>query len=135
MNILNNDPKYRLIRSYFKALEINNAEAISNLFSSTAKLTRPDQTYSYPYGVIGRDKIKKYWSKLFSEYNFSEFSIKEIEKVNEDNSFVVQHTGKMKLLNKLGENKILSFSSFVFNDQGKIEKFVEIFYPLVKTEL
>ncbi|MCB4806642.1 hypothetical protein LG651_00150 [Tamlana sp. 62-3] len=127
--------KHKLIESYFNALKVNNATILTDLFSPNAMMSRPNQAFDYPYTLIGKDKINQYWNKIFSEYNISDLTIKEIEKVNERNTYIIKHVTNIKTLNKPIESKTLSFTSLVFDSDNKIEKFVEIFYPLTKIKI
>lgn len=127
--------KHELVHSYFNALKVNNATILTDLFSPNATMSRPNQAFNYPYTLIGKDNINQYWNKIFSKYNISDLTIKEIEKVNERNTYIIKHITNIKTLNKLIETKTLSFTSLVFNSNNKIEKFVEIYYPLNKMKI
>ncbi|KJD32558.1 hypothetical protein PK35_10150 [Tamlana nanhaiensis] len=129
------ETKISIIKSFFNALENKNSKELVELFSNNAKFTRPQNSLEFPYCITGKEHIKNYWNSTFKNYGFSNFTIEEVNRNAASDTVMVKYIVDMIFKTDATVNKTLTFASFVFNKNGKIEKYVEIFYPLVKTAI
>ncbi|WP_289154183.1 nuclear transport factor 2 family protein [Porticoccus sp. W117] len=119
------------VRIFFKYLEQEDIPALVNLFAEDGVQINPYTGGVFPSGAVGREELLKYWAPVPGYFDGMIFPVEEILATEDPNIVFVRYQGKMKLKNGAGiyENKY--YSTFRFNDEGKITEYVEIFDPVV----
>lgn len=120
-----------LVRAFFKALENENANEVAELFAENAKHINPYHSGIFPEGAEGKEAIRDYWSPVFPNFDGMTFPIDEIYAMEDPNIVFVKYEGNIKLKNDAGTYNNDYYSTFKFNDDGKITEYVEIFNPIV----
>ena len=119
------------VKAFFKALENENVSDLVALFAEDGKHINPYHTHIFPQGATGKTEIANYWTPVFPNFEGMEFPIQEIYTMENPNMIYVKYTGNIKLKNNVGVYKNQYYSTFKFNDEGKITEYVEIFNPIV----
>ncbi len=117
--------------AFFKALEAENAEQVAELFSDNAKHINPYHSGLFPEGANGKEGIQSYWEPVFPNFDGMTFDIQEIYAMDDANMVFVKYKGNIKLKNDAGVYSNNYYSTFKFNNEGKITEYVEIFNPIV----
>ncbi|WP_082026760.1 nuclear transport factor 2 family protein [Flammeovirga sp. OC4] len=117
--------------AFFRALEAENAEQVAELFSNDAKHINPYHSGIFPKGANSKEGIKSYWEPVFPNFDGMTFHIKEIYSMDDGNRVFVKYRGYINLKNNAGVYSNDYYSTFKFNDEGKITEYVEIFNPIV----
>lgn len=118
------------VKAFFKALENENANGVANLFTEDAKHINPYHSDIFPKGANGKEAIKNYWEPVFPNFDGMTFPIEEIYAMEDPNIVFVKYTGNIKLKNNAGVYSNNYYSTFKFNNEGKIIEYVEIFNPI-----
>lgn len=118
------------VRSFFDALTSENAEAVANLFADDAKHINPYHSGIFPTGANGKEGIQKYWEPVFPNFDGMTFTIQEIYAMEDPSIVFVKYQGDIKLKNNAGVYSNDYYSTFKFNNAGKITEYVEIFNPI-----
>ncbi|MBD0403035.1 nuclear transport factor 2 family protein [Flammeovirga sp. EKP202] len=116
---------------FFRALEAENAEQVAALFSNDAKHINPYHSGIFPKGANSKEGIKSYWEPVFPNFDGMTFHIKEIYSMGDGNRVFVKYKGYINLKDNAGVYSNDYYSTFKFNDEGKITEYVEIFNPIV----
>lgn len=119
------------VKAFFKALEAENADQIANLFAENAKHINPYHSGIFPEGANGKEAIKAYWKPVFPNFDGMTFPIEELYAMEDPNIVFVKYKGNIKLKNNAGVYSNDYYSTFKFDDNGKIIEYVEIFNPIV----
>nr|BFF38495.1 hypothetical protein BACY1_03000 [Tenacibaculum mesophilum] len=119
------------VRRFFNALTAENAETVANLFAEDAKHINPYNSGIFPTGANGKEGIKNYWEPVFPNFDGMTFDIEEIHAMEDPNMVFVKYKGDIKLKNNAGVYSNDYYSTFKFDDNGKITEYVEIFNPIV----
>lgn len=117
------------VKTFFNALTAEDANAVSNLFSEDAKHINPYHSGLFPTGANGKEAIKNYWEPVFPNFDGMTFPIDEIYAMEDPNIVFVKYTGNIKLKNG-GTYSNDYYSTFKFDNDGKITEYVEIFNPI-----
>lgn len=117
--------------AFFKALENENVDAIVELFADNAKHINPYASGLFPAGANGKEEIRAYWTPVFPNFDGMKFPVEYIYATEEPNFIIIKYTGKIKLKNNAGIYENNYYSTFRFNNDGKIIEYVEIFNPIV----
>lgn len=118
-------------RAFFKALEDENVDALVGLFADNAAHINPYHSGIFPEGANGKEGISAYWTAVFPNFDGMTFPIEEMYAMEDPNIVFVKYTGNIKLKNDLGVYSNDYYSTFTFNDDGKIIVYVELFNPIV----
>ena len=118
------------VRAFFKALEDEDAEAIANLFAENATHINPYHSGIFPQGADGREAIRKYWTPVFPNFDGMQFPIETMYAMEDPRMVFVKYTGNIKLKDGAGTYSNQYYSTFKFDDSGKIVEYVEIFNPI-----
>lgn len=118
------------VKAFFRALENENATEAANLFAENAKHINPYHSDIFPKGANGKDSIKKYWEPVFPNFDGMTFPVDEIYAMEDPSIVFVKYTGNIKLKNDAGVYSNNYYSTFKFNEEGKITEYVEIFNPI-----
>lgn len=119
------------VQAFFKALEAENVDELVDLFAEDAKQINPYHSGIFPTGANGKEEIKKYWTPVFPNFDGMTFPIEEIYAMEDPTMVFVKYTGNIKLKNNAGTYRNHYYSTFKFNENGKITEYVEIFNPIV----
>lgn len=119
------------VKAFFKALESENADAVANLFAEDAKHINPYHSGLFPQGANGKEAIRAYWTPVFPNFDGMTFPIKEIYAMEDPTIVFVSYIGNIKLKDNVGVYTNDYYSTFKFNNNGKITEYVEIFNPIV----
>lgn len=118
-------------RAFFKALENENVDALADLFAEDAEHINPYASGIFPEGAKGKEAIRKYWSPVFPNFDGMTFPIDELYAMEDPSIVFVKYTGRINLKNGAGTYENNYYSTFRFNEEGKITEYVEIFNPIV----
>ncbi len=118
-------------RAFFKALESENLDILVNLFAENALHINPYHSDLFPKGAKGRQGIRAYWRPVFPNFAGMTFHIEEIYAMENPNFVFVKYKGDIKLKNDAGVYSNDYYSTFKFDQAGKIIEYVEIFNPIV----
>ena len=118
-------------RAFFQALTSENADEVADLFTSDARHINPYASGIFPEGANGKEAIRNYWAPVFPNFDGMEFPIDEIYAMEDPSIVYVKYKGVIKLKNNAGTYENDYYSTFKFNDEGKITEYVEIFNPIV----
>jgi ketosteroid isomerase-like protein len=117
-------------RQFFKALEEENLDTLVSLLAENAKHINPYHSDLFPTGADGKEGIRAYWQPVFPNFDGMEFPIEEIYAMENPNMVFVKYKGIIKLKNNAGYYKNDYYSTFKFDEAGKIIEYVEIFNPI-----
>ena len=85
----------------------------------------------FPERATGHEEIKAYWTPVFPNFDGMEFPIEELYALEDPNITFVKYIGRIKLKNDAGWYENNYYSTFKFDEKGKITEYVEIFNPIV----
>ena len=118
------------VKKFFKALEDENVDELVELFADDAKHINPYHSGIFPEGAQGKDGIRAYWTPVFPNFDGMTFPIETIYAMEDPNRIFVKFKGNIKLKKDEGVYSNDYYSTFRFNDEGKILEYVEIFNPI-----
>jgi ketosteroid isomerase-like protein len=119
------------VKAFFNALTNEDANAVANLFAKDGKHINPYHSGLFPTGANGKEEIKNYWKPVFPNFDGMTFPIDEIYAMEDPNIVFVKYTGNIKLKDDAGTYNNDYYSTFKFDDNGKIIEYIEIFNPIV----
>lgn len=119
-----------LVKSFLKALEREDAKAVSQLFAQDGKHINPYHSGIFPKGAEGREAILQYWSPVFPNFDGMEFPIEELYAMENPSKVFVKFKGKIKLKNNAGFYENDYYALFTFNTKGEITEYIELFNPV-----
>lgn len=119
------------VKAFFKALEVEDANAVASLFAEDGKHINPYHSGLFPTGAEGRKGIIEYWAPVFPNFDGMTFDLHELYAMEDPNIVFVKYTGNIKLKNDSGVYSNNYYSTFKFNDAGEIVEYVEIFNPII----
>ncbi|MCK8520129.1 nuclear transport factor 2 family protein [Aquimarina sp. D1M17] len=119
------------VKAFFRALEEENVDALVDLFANEGKHINPYDSGLFPKGANGQEEIRAYWTPVFPNFDGMSFPIEEIYAMEDPRMVFVKYTGNIKLKNSESVYSNNYYSTFKFNDHGKITEYVEIFNPIV----
>ena len=119
------------VKAFFDALTAEDANAVANLFAEDAKHINPYHSGIFPEGANGKEAIRAYWEPVFPNFDGMTFPIEVFYAMEDPNIVFVKYKGNIKLKNNAGVYSNDYYSTFKFNDDGKIIEYVEIFNPIV----
>lgn len=117
--------------AFFKALESEDVNKVAELFSEDAVHINPYSSGIFPEGAKGKDGIRAYWEPVFPNFDGMTFDISDIYAMEDPNIVFVKYKGDIKLKNNAGVYSNDYYSTFKFDNEGKITEYVEIFNPIV----
>ena len=119
------------VQAFFNALEKEDVRALVDLFSENARHINPYHSELFSEGAEGKEGIRAYWSPVFPNFDGMTFPIEEIYAMENPDIVFVKYTGNIKLKNNAGIYSNNYYSTFKFDEAGKIIEYVEIFNPIV----
>ena len=118
------------VKAFFKALEDENIYTLVDLFDNEGKQVNPYHSNIFPKGANGKDEIRNYWVPVFPNFDGMRFEIEELYAMEDPNIVFTKYTGSITLKNNSGIYSNNYYSTFKFNNEGKIIEYVEIFNPI-----
>jgi ketosteroid isomerase-like protein len=115
---------------FFEALEKEDANALVELFAEDAVHINPYSSGLFPEGAQGKEAIREYWTPVFPNFDGMRFIVEYIYATENPNLVFIKYKGKIKLKNGAGVYDNDYYSTFKFNEAGKIIEYVEIFNPI-----
>ncbi|MDC1105210.1 nuclear transport factor 2 family protein [Prolixibacteraceae bacterium] len=117
--------------AFFKALEAESVDQVVALFAENGKQVNPYNAGIFPTGAEGKEGIRQYWTPVFPNFDGMTFHIEEIYAMEDPTIVFLKYKGDIKLKNNAGVYSNNYYSTFKFNEAGKITEYVEIFDPIV----
>lgn len=118
------------VRQFFQALEQEDVEALVDLFAEDAKHINPYHSDLFPTGAEGKEGIRAYWTPVFPNFDGMKFPIEEIYAMEDPQIVYVKFKGEITLKDNVGQYNNDYYSTFKFDEAGKIIEYVEIFNPI-----
>lgn len=119
------------VRAFFKLLEEEKIDLFIDLFAENGKQANPYASGLFPDGADGKEALKAYWEPVPGFFDGMEFPIEELYAMEDPSMVFAKYTGKIKLKAGSGTYENNYYSTFKFNEHGKILEYVEIFNPIV----
>lgn len=119
------------VRDFFQLLEDENIAEFVNQFAENGRQVNPYASGIFPDGAKGHEELLKYWEPVPGNFDGMEFIIEDLLGTEDSNRVFVKYTGRIKLKNGAGYYENQYYSTFTFNEEGKILEYVEIFNPIV----
>ncbi|OIQ21164.1 MAG: hypothetical protein BM557_04945 [Flavobacterium sp. MedPE-SWcel] len=119
------------VKAFFKALENENVNNLIDLFDDKGKQVNPYHSDIFPKGANGKEGIRNYWAPVFPNFDGMKFEIEELYAMEDPNIVFIKYTGSIILKNNSGIYSNNYYSTFKFNNEGKIVEYVEIFNPII----
>lgn len=119
------------VQAFFQYLEHENISAMVDLFSNDGEQINPYASGLFPNGAKGKEALMNYWEPVPQNFDGMEFIIEELLETENPNLIYVKYRGKIQLKNDAGFYENQYYSTFRFNNDGKITEYVEIFNPIV----
>lgn len=119
------------VKRFFQLLEQEDIPAFIELFAANGRQVNPYASGLFPDGATGKEELTNYWAPVPSNFDGMQFPIEELYAMEDPSRVFVKYTGKIKLKNDAGWYENNYYSTFKFDDQGKILEYVEIFNPIV----
>lgn len=119
------------VKRFFQLLEKEDITAFINLFAENGRQVNPYASGLFPDGATGKEALTNYWTPVPANFDGMQFPIEELYAMEDPSMVFVKYTGKIKLKNDTGWYENQYYSTFKFDDQGKILEYVEIFNPIV----
>ncbi len=118
------------VRQFFKALETRELDILVELFAENGKQSNPYHSDLFPAGVEGKTNIRAYWEPVFANFGEMRFPIEELYAMEDPSLVYVKYDGSIQLKNNQGYYENNYYSTFKFDEAGKILEYVEIFNPI-----
>lgn len=117
--------------NFFKTLEDKDIPALIDLFAEDGVQINPYNGGVFPAGATGKKALLEYWTPVPDNFGDWRFPIDELLATEDPNIVFVRYRGEIKLNNNAGLYKNKYYSTFRFNNAGKITEYVEIFDPII----
>ncbi len=119
------------VRTLFQLLEQRNIPGFLDLFAEDARQINPFASGLFRPLACGKKELRAYWESVPDQFASISFPIEEIYAMEDPNVVFVSHRGEMTLRTGSGVYANQYYSTFRFNDEGKIVQYVKIFNPIV----
>lgn len=119
------------VRHFFRFLEQNEVSNFVGLFAENGKQVNPYHSGLFPTGAEGQAALHKYWAPVVERFDGMTFHIDELMAMEDSSVVFVRYRGEIKLPDNGGVYANDYYSTFRFDDEGKILEYVEIFNPIV----
>jgi ketosteroid isomerase-like protein len=119
------------VKRFFKLLGQEDIPAFIDLFTDDGRQVNPYASGLFPEGASGKDELTAYWTPVPGNFDGMQFLIHEIYAMEDPSIVFVNYTGKIKLKGDAGFYENDYYSTFRFNNSGKIKEYVEIFNPII----
>ena len=118
-------------RKTFRFLEQRRLKEFSELFAENGKWIYPYHSGLFPKETLGQKEIYKGIQTAASNFTKIQFPIDEILPFEDPNKIAVKLTGKLLLKNGSGTYENEYFAIFSFDEEGKIEEWIEYYNPII----
>ena len=125
------NPNKESVRQFFRLLEEENMAAFIELFAEDGQQINPYASGLFPEGAKGKEALRKYWKPVPGNFDGMQFPIQELLATEDPSIIFVRYQGKIKLKGGAGYYENQYYSTFRFDEEGKITEYVEIFNPIV----
>ncbi|MEM8932926.1 MAG: nuclear transport factor 2 family protein [Acidobacteriota bacterium] len=125
------DQNKATVREFFQRLEQEDIEGFLGLFSEDGRQINPYASGLFPEGADGLDALRAYWEPVPGRFDGMRFPIDEIHTMGDPTFVFVRYRGEITLKDGAGVYANDYYSTFRFDDRGKITEYVEIFNPIV----
>jgi len=125
------NPNKDSVRQFFRLLEEENIPAFIELFAEDGQQINPYASGLFPEGAKGKEALREYWSPVPGNFEGMQFPIQELLATEDPRIIFVRYQGKIKLKGDAGYYENQYYSTFRFDEEGKITEYVEIFNPIV----
>ncbi|WP_462251781.1 nuclear transport factor 2 family protein [Ekhidna sp.] len=125
------DKNKQTVAQFFALLEKEDIPSFISLFAEDGRQVNPYSSGLFPKGASGKEELTAYWTPVPENFDGMQFPIEEIYAMEDPSIVFVKYTGKIKLKNNAGWYENDYYSTFKFNNEGKIMEYVEIFNPIV----
>ncbi len=119
------------VREFFRLLEKEDIPAFITLFAENGRQVNPYHSNIFPTGAKGKEGLLAYWEPVPANFAGMIFHIHELMAMEDPNVVFARYRGEIKLKNDAGLYANDYYSTFRFNEAGKILEYVEIFNPIV----
>lgn len=119
------------VKTFFSLLEQENIPAFIDLFAENGKQINPYASGLFPEGAEGKEALANYWTPVPELFDGMEFPVEQILATENPKIVFVKYTGKIKLKDNAGFYENNYYSTFTFDEEGKITEYIEIFNPIV----
>lgn len=124
-----NENKVR-VRHFFNLLEEERMDEFIEMFAENGSQVNPYASGIFPDGAEGKLELKNYWGPVPDNFERMQFEIEELLATEDPNMVFVKYHGKLKLKEGNGFYENDYYSTFKFDQEGKIVEYVEIFNPI-----
>mmetsp|Transcript_5884 Transcript_5884/g.6766 ORF Transcript_5884/g.6766 Transcript_5884/m.6766 type:complete len:144 (-) Transcript_5884:755-1186(-) len=131
MSNVNAERNKEVVREFFQLLEKEDISALVALFAEDGQQINPYHSDIFPRGAKGKAGLLAYWEPVPARFDGMRFHIHELMAMEDPSSVFVRYRGEIKLQNDAGVYANDYYSTFRFDDEGKILEYVEIFNPIV----
>ena len=104
--------------------------ALVELFAEDGEQINPYTGGIFPKGARGKKALLAYWEPVPGNFDGWQFPIDELLATEDPRIIFVRYRGKINLKGGAGLYQNNYYSTFRFNDAGKITEYVEIFDPV-----
>ncbi|MEM8891071.1 MAG: nuclear transport factor 2 family protein [Bacteroidota bacterium] len=125
------NPNTETVRKFFRLLEEENIAAFIELFAEDGQQINPYASGLFPDGAKGKEALRTYWEPVPGNFEGMQFPIQELLATEDPKIIFVRYEGKIKLKGGAGYYENQYYSTFRFDEEGKITEYVEIFNPIV----
>jgi len=119
------------VREFFRLLEKEDIQAFVGLFAENGRQINPYHSNIFPRGAEGKAGLLAYWEPVPAQFDGMTFHIHELMAMEEPTFVFAQYRGEIKLKNNAGVYANNYYSTFRFDEAGKILEYVELFNPIV----
>ncbi len=131
MNIEIANRNKETVKTFFSLLEQENIPAFIDLFAENGKQVNPYASGLFPEGAKGKEALTSYWTPVTTLFDGMKFPIEQLLATEDPSIVFVKYTGKITLKDNAGFYENNYYSTFTFNEEGKIIEYVEIFNPII----
>ena len=108
------------VKEFFRLLEEENIPAFVDLFAEIGEQVNPYASGIFPAGAKGKEALLAYWEPVPANFDGMKFPIEELYAMEDPHLIYVKYQGEIKLKNDAGYYTNNYYSTFRFDDQGKI---------------
>lgn len=119
------------VREFFNLLEKEDIPAFVNLFAENGRQVNPYHSGIFPTGAEGQAELLAYWEPVPRRFAGMAFHVHELMAMEEPSMIFARYRGEITLQNDAGVYANDYYSTFRFDEAGKIVEYVEIFNPIV----
>lgn len=131
MSRTNSQKNKETVKLFFRFLEEENIQAFVDLFAQNGRQINPYHSNIFPEGAEGKASLLAYWEPVPVRFDGMKFHIHELMAMEDPSVTFTRYRGEIKLKNNAGVYANEYYSTFRFDEQGKIVEYVEIFNPIV----